>query len=164
MLGKTGLFDASPDVLSIVANAPHGIFGQIVVPRDAVMLQKRKKALAISEQALLQGFGCFGFVDPLCERIEKGIHAFGVPLQMTVLETVLIDRGYDRSQKSSERSRDRLKLLIKWIIENCAVHIAHEVDKASLMQTREPVVRGIEIRNQHPSKVLEHLPQKVPFT
>nr|WP_249793764.1 hypothetical protein [Bradyrhizobium cenepequi] len=42
-------------------------------------------------------------------------------------------------------------LLIKWIVENCSVHVAHEVNKASLMQTREAVVCRIEIRDQHAS-------------
>ena len=49
MLGKAGLFNASPNILSIVANSLYGIFGQIVVPRYAVMLQEREQAFAIPE-------------------------------------------------------------------------------------------------------------------
>ena len=53
MLGKASLLDASADIFSIVANPLDSVFGQIVVPRHVIMLKERKKALAISEQALL---------------------------------------------------------------------------------------------------------------
>lgn len=64
MLRETGLLDASTDIFPIVANALYGIFGQIVVPRYAVMLQECEQALAISEQALtvMSGRVSIGFV------------------------------------------------------------------------------------------------------
>lgn len=53
MLCNAGLFNASSDVFPVVANALDSVFGQIVIPGHAVMLQEREQTLAISEEALL---------------------------------------------------------------------------------------------------------------
>jgi len=59
--------------------------------------------------------------------------ASGVTLQVSVFEAMLIDCDDDRSQQGPERLRDGLKLLVERIVQDFAVHIAHQVDKAALV-------------------------------
>ena len=54
--------------------------------------------------------------------------------------------------------RDGLKFLIERIIENRPVHVADQVDKATLVQTLESIVGRIEIGDQNTLEILEHLP------
>jgi hypothetical protein len=53
ILGKTRFFNASSDILPVIADALDSIFSQVVVPRHAIMLQEREEALAISQQSFL---------------------------------------------------------------------------------------------------------------
>src|SRR6266436_7495394 len=116
MLGEPCLLDGSADILPIRADALDRVFGQIVVPRYIVVIEKGEQAVAIAEQPLLQGLRHIGFVDAILEGIEEGRYGLGVRLQPAVLEPMLIDGSDDRAQDGTEWGCDGLKLLIERVV------------------------------------------------
>jgi hypothetical protein len=49
VLGKPGFSDASSDIFPVIADALDRVFGKIVVPRHAIMLQECEQTLPVAE-------------------------------------------------------------------------------------------------------------------
>src|SRR6202022_3965402 len=81
--------DRSSHVISIVTKSLDGVFGEVVIPGHPVVMEKLEQAIAISEQAVLQGFRCIGLVDVVRDCFEECGHRSGMPLQMPALQPML---------------------------------------------------------------------------
>ena len=158
MLGEPCFLDGSADMVPICTDALDRVFGQIVVPRYAVVIEKGEEAVAIAEQALLQGLRRIGFVGPTHEGIEEGRYSLGVRLQGATFEPTLIDGSHDCAQDGPEWVCDALKLVIERVVEDSLIYIAHQMNEAPLLQAIKSVVGLIKVGNQHAFEVSQNGP------
>ena len=78
MLIEPYLFDTSPHILSIVTKLLNSIFGDVIIPRNPIVMQKREQTIAISEQPLLQSLRCIGLINATREIFKECRHNSGM--------------------------------------------------------------------------------------
>ena len=131
------------------------MLGIVVVPRNAIIIQKCEKFVSISDKTFLAFQSRFALVVSSFELSIESFDARHMLFQEMFLQSVSID-GFHHGFEQFRESRDDLfQLIVERIGKNFVVQISHEVNEASLLWTSQGVVCGVEIRDHdalEPSK------------
>src|SRR5882762_7263850 len=105
------------------------MLGIVVVPRDSIVTQKRKKLVAIPLEAIFTlqcrvtlTIGSFKFV-------IKAFHIGQMFLQKVLLEPILVNGLDNLFQQNSESRYNLFQLIVEGIVQNLVVQVPHQMDE-----------------------------------
>jgi len=128
------------------------VFGVVVVPRNAVEVQKREQFVPVLLETITAGQGCRTFVFGSNHLTIEAVHCDNVLSQEVLLQTMTVNVLHDDLQELPETLDEVLQLLVVRIVQHRAVQISHKMDQAFLLRTSERIIDGVKIRHENTLK------------
>jgi hypothetical protein len=147
--------------LPVIGKSLDGMFGIIVVPGNAVVVQEGEQFVPVLQQPFLVAFSHFRAVHLLGQSAEELVNFTTVFPEMPLLQTIAINGRNDPSYKTAEIGSDGLEFLVPRIGSEILIEVANEMDQTFLLLAWQRVVSGIEVGDEYALEALEQVVQEI---
>src|SRR5262245_10365167 len=155
VIAHTGFSQHAVRILPVIRKLLYGVFGVVVIPGHAIMVDESKQLVLIFNQPRSKGLGGFRANGLLREGAKEIFHGTFVFLKALPFQSMFVNGCDDSARQANEWSRNQLKLFVKLIIQQFLIDVPHKMNKALLLRALDGVVGGVEVGNQNPMKVLQ---------
>src|SRR6266446_8120863 len=94
------------------------------------------------------------------DPVTKSLSVCPVFVQVAFPKAIAINGVNNSLQQARKPTGDRFKLIVKGVLQQILVHVPHKMDKAALLRHVKGIIGGVEIRDQHALKFLQHVGEK----
>src|SRR6266404_9677164 len=94
------------------------------------------------------------------DPVTKPLSVYPMLVQVAFPKAIAINGVNNSLQQARKPTGDRFKLIVKGVLQQFLVHIPHQMDKAALLRHIKGIIGGVEIRDQHALKFLQHVGEK----